>query len=187
MGDRFNGSRKLQAHDILEKLEANSHRKKAILFVGAGNGVDVPYYLPSFENITILDSSHKMIEKAKKKIGLKSNLHFVVSDFLSWRDASQAAFDVIVLHFCLSMTTDPKAVLHRCATLLEAGGILSIMDNAKPQKKSLFGINGITKFTMFDMSLDLDELDESTGLQKIFEYPLEELSLFKRVAYTNEV
>ena len=65
----------------------NISKSAEILEVGGGDSYLVDHLLEKgYENITLLDISENAIERAKKRLGIKSkNLEFVVSDILDFQ------------------------------------------------------------------------------------------------------
>ncbi len=100
---RFSGKgQNIRAAKFLINKIKNLPKNISILDVGAGTGIADEILLKNgFENITLLDNSKKMLEKARKKQSLKK-CHFILADFLKFK--TKKKFDLIISIFSLGIT-----------------------------------------------------------------------------------
>ena len=122
--DRVYGNILRQAHKRL--AEEASSRAGAVLEVGVGTGLGLPYYASSC-NITGIDVSKHMLRQAeerKAKLNLKNvTLRLMDAHRLNFPDG---AFEVVTLPFVLTLLDGPEAVLSECARVTKPGGAIMI-------------------------------------------------------------
>lgn len=186
VGNRFKVSRKLQANKLLNftrELKLNNDR---ILIVGAGDGVDFPYYLDNYKEIVVVEASKNMVQMMKRKYQQTTNITIYHSDATE-ELPSNVKFDLVLYHFCLSITSDPKAIINSVSKNLKSRALISIIDVDQPVSKwavKLF--NWFTKYTMFDLRCDLTSLFRGYQLELLISEKLKELSLFKAKIYLKD-
>jgi phosphatidylethanolamine/phosphatidyl-N-methylethanolamine N-methyltransferase len=122
--DRVYGNILRQAHQRL--AEEASSRASAVLEVGVGTGLGLPYYAPS-RNITGIDVSKDMLRQAeerKARLNLTNvTLRLMDAHRLNFPDG---AFEVVTLPFVLTLLDGPEAVLSECARVTKPGGAIMI-------------------------------------------------------------
>lgn len=177
----FNRSRRRIIEDL--ELRLKELDKPSILLVGAGDGIDIPHFRKR-TCITYLDASKRMYQKAKHKFGNRKNTLFSHVDFLHYDSLEK--YDAICIHFCLSVTPAPLKILEKAVLLLKDKGLLSIIDISSPKKGNLSKVaNAITKWTMFDLKLDVQKSmrELKTNYRLIQKSELQESNLFASFLY----
>lgn len=183
VGGRFNKSRKLQAEQIQCLAQENELRLKKILIVGGGDGVDIPFYLQTFQEIIVLDASIGMVKKMKAKYDSNPKIIFYHADASKELPFTEM-FDAVLIHFCLSITSSPEAILQNVIPKMNQNAILSIIDVKQPVSKVLlFLCNWFTKYTMFNLRFDEQSLTKISELKITHGARLKELPLFGSSLY----
>lgn len=145
----------------------NISKSAEILEVGGGDSYLVDHLLEKgYENITLLDISENAIERAKKRLGIKSkNLEFVVSDILDfqpkqkfevWHDRASFHFLMVEEEICRYADLAGQSI--------NKGGYLFL---------GTFSENGPQKCS----GLDITQYSEEK-LKKIFSKDFEILNVF---------
>jgi len=137
-------------------------KSAAIIDVGGGDSRLVDHLLEEgFENITVLDISEKALERAKNRLGKKSNkVKWVVSDVIAYKPT--ATYDVwhdrATFHF---LTTEPQITnyLERARSVVKGYLIIGTFSDKGPKKCS--GLD-IKRYTEEQLQLQL-----SRGVKKI--------------------
>ena len=117
---------------ILEKLIslADIHVGAAVLDVGSGTGVLIPYLhaqVGACGKITAIDFSENMLAKAQEKFSNLNNLNFLVGDILEM-DLPQNFYDVVIcLNFFPHLHTRKEEFLRKMNGALKNGGSLIVM------------------------------------------------------------
>ena len=119
---QFEKERTQPAKDLLARLEKECPARVIDIGCGPGNStLELQKRFPRAE-ITGLDSSPAMIEKAK---GVSSAIHWVLGDASG--DLSQLGrFDVVFSNAALQWMPDHGRLLPRLFSLLEDGGVLAV-------------------------------------------------------------
>lgn len=121
---------------VYHKFLADAHRRTAaaaaragpaILEVGVGTGLVLPYY-PSHAQVIGVDLSEAMLAKAAAKVRGRPLPHVrLVAAMdacrLGFRDAT---FDAVALPFVITLVPDPEQALTECARVLKPGGEIVI-------------------------------------------------------------
>jgi len=159
-----------KAKEILEP-------KQNVLEIGCGTGIITFGVADSVENITAIDISPKMIEKAKEKNKRsdKNNIDFKVADGyeLPYNDEE---FDVILLFNVLHMVKQPERQLKEIHRLLKKDGYLitatdcygdsvSLKERLLILLKNLINKLGILPYLKNYTKSDLIDLFESNDFQ----------------------
>lgn len=114
---------------LLDKIADKSSK---ILDIGSGTGLGAEALLDnSFKDVTMLDFSKGMIEKAKKKPKLK-DCKFVVEDFLKYDPKEK--FDIIVSFFSFGSPSyfseeETKKGLRKVKQILNKEGLVAVHGN----------------------------------------------------------
>ena len=117
---------------ILEKLInlANIPAEAAVLDVGSGTGVLLPYLhaqVGACGKITAIDFSENMLAKAQEKFYNLNNLNFLVGDILEM-DLPQNFYDVVIcLNFFPHLHTRKEEFLRKMNCALKNDGSLIVM------------------------------------------------------------
>lgn len=116
---KYEKQRSQPAKDLISRLY--ELKPKTIIDLGCGPGNSTILLQEVFPDalITGIDSSHVMIEKAKK---LYPNLDFQLCDV---RDVKQKA-DLIFSNACLHWLSDHKTLFPKLFALLNEGGVLAV-------------------------------------------------------------
>ncbi|MDX5435727.1 MAG: class I SAM-dependent methyltransferase, partial [Pontibacter sp.] len=90
----------------------------AILLLGAGTGLDLPY-LQGYSNLTAIDITPGMIAKLKQraeKLQIPVQAQVMNGQQLTFADAS---FDAVILHLILAVIPDPVACIKEVERVLK--------------------------------------------------------------------
>ena len=134
--------------ETLNKLQGK------ILDIGIGTGKNLPYYNAKAE-VTGIDISRKMLEKAKKKaktLGIKVKIHLMDAQRLKFKDNS---FDYVIGTFVLCSIPDPVKAASEMKRVVKKNGKIILMEHVlskywpialwekihNPVTKRLFGFN----------------------------------------------
>ena len=103
----------------------------AILLLGAGSGLDLPY-LRNYTNLTAIDLTPGMLAKLEKRAQhLNLPVRAAVMDGQELRFAD-ASFDAVILHLILAVIPDPVACLREVERVLKPGGTVMVFDKFLP-------------------------------------------------------
>lgn len=130
----FNSGNFLEAREKIfqgEKFVGNQN----ILFVGVGTGADLELIKHKELNITAIDYSNEMLEKAKVKFK-DSSIKFFKMDAqdMSFKDNQ---FDVVVGSLVLSVVPDADKCAKEMIRVLKPKGKIIIFDKFHPKGKNL--------------------------------------------------
>ena len=110
-----------------------------VLEIGVGTGKNFPYY-PSEMDVTAIDISPKMLERARDK-AQRDNVP-VTLEFGDAQDLQfpNDCFDTVVATFVFCSVPDPVQGLREAARVLKPGGQLLLMEHVLSQKRIIKGI-----------------------------------------------
>lgn len=154
------------AHSLDLIQDASTGKNNAIIDIGGGDSMLVDYLLlDGYSDITVLDISAKAIEKAKKRLGEKSEqVTWLVGDILDFKPEKQYAIwhDRAVFHFLI--TSEQKACYQIIAENAISQGhmILGTFSLAGPQKCSGLQVS------RYDISLLADVFKDSFKVKSHF-------------------
>jgi demethylmenaquinone methyltransferase/2-methoxy-6-polyprenyl-1,4-benzoquinol methylase len=116
----------------------NIRQGDAVLDVGTGTGVILPYLLQftQAENITAIDAASKMIEVAQKKFE-DTKINFVTGDVLDY-PFGENSFDHVVCYSVFPHFDEKSKTIEHISGILKIGGLFSILHSASKEK-----INGV--------------------------------------------
>jgi phosphatidylethanolamine/phosphatidyl-N-methylethanolamine N-methyltransferase len=140
----------------------------AILIVGAGTGLDLPY-LQGYTRITANDITPGMITKLKaraERLDIPVDAHVMDGQQLSYADDS---FDAVVLHLIIAVIPDPVACIREVERVLKPGGTVMVFDKFLPdgQKPSLLRrlFNQVADTLFSDVNRSIGDIVSHTSLQ----------------------
>ncbi|MDX5417967.1 MAG: methyltransferase domain-containing protein [Hymenobacteraceae bacterium] len=140
----------------------------AILIVGAGTGLDLPY-LQGYTHITANDITPGMITKLKaraEKLAIPVDAHVMDGQQLTYADNS---FDAVILHLIIAVIPDPVACIREVERVLKPGGTVMIFDKFLPdgQKPSLLRrlVNQVASTLFSDINRSIGNIVSHTSLQ----------------------
>ncbi|GHV81217.1 AraC family transcriptional regulator [Spirochaetia bacterium] len=108
----------------------------AVLDVGTGTGVLIPFLLKFTGTICAIDSAEKMIEAARKKHA-HTKVNFVHGDIMEY-PFEDASFDHIICYSVFPHFDDKRRTIAHLAKKLKPGGLLSVLHSSSKEK-----INGV--------------------------------------------
>lgn len=118
---------------IFQTITFDNNQK--ILFVGVGTGADLELVNYSDLNITAIDYSPDMLEKAKIKFK-DSAINFIEMDAQNM-DFENESFDYIVASLILSVVPDADKCFQEITRVLKSEGKIIIFDKFAPKNKKL--------------------------------------------------
>lgn len=132
----LSAGRKLQ--DCRTRFIREIKPPRRILLAGEGHGRSLPVFLETFPDarVTVVDSSQRMLEIAKRgAVGEISRVEFIHADLSMW-DGPEAVYDLIVTNFfldCFGPETLP-AVVERLAKTVTPDADWLLADFHIPEK-----------------------------------------------------
>ncbi|PKV76319.1 class I SAM-dependent methyltransferase [Pontibacter ramchanderi] len=169
----------LPIYDLIADRIFRKHRKRsiellqvhpddAILIVGAGTGLDLPY-LKGYTRITANDITPGMITKLKaraEQLAIPVEAHVMDGQKLSYPDNS---FDAVVLHLIIAVIPDPVACIREVERVLKPSGTVVVFDKFLPdgQKPSLLRrlFNQVASTLFSDVNRSIGNIVSHTSLQ----------------------
>lgn len=106
----------------------------AILLLGAGTGLDLPY-LQGYTKLTAIDITPGMITKLQQRAGklnIPVDARVMNGQQLEFTDNS---FDAVVAHLILAVIPDPIACIKEIERVLKPGGTVMVFDKFLPDGK----------------------------------------------------
>ncbi|MER2997631.1 class I SAM-dependent methyltransferase [Pontibacter populi] len=113
----------------VELLQAKP--EDAILILGAGTGLDLPY-LQGYTNLTAIDITPGMITKLQEraeKLRIPVDARVMNGQQLEFADNS---FDAVIAHLILAVIPDPVACIKEVERVLKPGGTVMVFDKFLP-------------------------------------------------------
>ncbi|MEH7371513.1 methyltransferase domain-containing protein [Priestia megaterium] len=128
----FNNGMFYQARKkVFQDVHFSSEQR--ILFVGVGTGADLAF-IPHEVNVTAIDYSSEMLQKAKDKCKNPSiTFHQMDAQQLTFDSFS---FDVVVASLILSVVPDAEQALKEMTRVVKPKGTILIFDKFETKKKS---------------------------------------------------
>lgn len=117
------------------RKEVLSNLSGKVLEVGIGTGRNLKYYPPSSQ-VTGIDASKGMLEKARYKVGSTQNIELLLmdSEHLEFPDNT---FDYAVITFVLCSTPDPMRALKEIRRVLKPSGELIALEHTYSSNRLL--------------------------------------------------
>lgn len=107
-------------------------QEEAVLDLGSGTGVLLPYLSPLAKTVTAVDFASEMLAQAQKKFVALSNVSYVVADILVY--APEMQFDKIVCLNFYPHIKDKGLFVKRVQSWLKPGGEIIIVHDISRQK-----------------------------------------------------
>lgn len=157
----FNSGKFLEARKKIFQGD-NFVRNQNILFVGVGTGADLELINHKELNITAIDYSNEMLEKARVKFK-DSSIRFLKMDAQNMSfDVNQ--FDVVVGSLVLSVVPDADKCFNEMIRVLRPNGKIIIFDKFSPRGKKLSplkkAIRPLIKLLGTDIGISFERLYE---------------------------
>jgi phosphatidylethanolamine/phosphatidyl-N-methylethanolamine N-methyltransferase len=156
--------RKYRKHSV-ELLNVNPD--DAILILGAGTGLDLPY-LQGYTNLTAIDITPGMISKLNNRaeeLQIPIDARVMNGQQLEFADNS---FDAVILHLILAVIPDPVACIKEVERVLKPGGTVMVFDKFLPdgQKPSILRrfFNQIANTLFSDINRSIGAIVRHTSL-----------------------
>lgn len=144
-------------------LDKKFNRNQKILFVGIGTGADLEVIDHRELNITAIDYSNEMLDKAREKFN-DSSIQFIKMDAQNLELADNQ-FDIVVASLILSVVPDANKCLKEMIRVLNKDGEIIIFDKFSPKGKALSPFKRILrpliKFLGTDIGLNFESLYEN--------------------------
>jgi phosphatidylethanolamine/phosphatidyl-N-methylethanolamine N-methyltransferase len=125
-----------------------------MLVVGAGTGLDLPL-LPGAARVVATDLTPAMLARARSRAPSRL-FAYTDAERLAFPDA---CFDVVLLHFIVTVVGDPAACLSEAARVTRPGGLISVVDKFVPDNRtpSLTRrvLNVLARAAFSDITVDL--------------------------------
>ncbi|NCD08968.1 MAG: class I SAM-dependent methyltransferase, partial [Negativicutes bacterium] len=107
-------------------------QEDAVLDLGSGTGVLLPYLSPLAKTVTAVDFASEMLAKAREKFTGLNNVSYVVADILSYKP--QQRFDKITCMNFYPHIRDKGQFIERVQALLKPEGEITILHDISRQK-----------------------------------------------------
>ncbi|SFG10011.1 class I SAM-dependent methyltransferase [Pontibacter chinhatensis] len=140
----------------------------AILILGAGTGLDLPY-LQGYTNLTAIDITPGMISKLKQRaaeLRIPVKAQVMNGQQLSFANAS---FDAVILHLILAVIPDPVACIKEVERVLKPGGTVMVFDKFLPdgQQPSILRrlLNQVASTLFSDINRSIGSIVRHTSLR----------------------
>ena len=116
--------------------EANGH----VLELGAGSGLNLPYYPEEIEELTLSEPSAPMVTKLRRRLrkvnreGRQGQVVVATAEELPFDDDS---FDTVVSTLVLCTVDDPRRAIEETARVLRPGGKLLFLEHVRADTRRL--------------------------------------------------
>ncbi len=191
----------LPVYDLIADRIFRKHRKRsvellranpedAILILGAGTGLDLPY-LQGYNNLTAIDITPGMIDKLKGRaaeLQIPVDAQVMNGQQLTFSDNS---FDAVILHLILAVIPDPIACIKEVERVLKPGGKVMVFDKflpdgQKPSRLRRF-LNQITSTLFSDINRSIGAIVSHTSLRVELNEPAALGGTFRLVRLRQEI
>jgi ubiquinone/menaquinone biosynthesis C-methylase UbiE len=108
-----------------------------VLELGAGTGLNLPYYPDNLEGLVLTEPSPPMIarlERRAKQAGIPSSVMVADAERLPFEDDS---FDTVVSTLVLCTVDDPRGAINEIARVLRPGGKLLFLEHVRSDSPRL--------------------------------------------------
>ncbi len=136
---------------VFQNIQVELQQK--ILFIGVGTGADLPYMADGDVEITGIDLSPDMLQKAKKKYD-SPRITFMEMDAQDLTFPRES-FDLVIANLILSVVPNPDQCLREMLRVTRTGGRIVIFDKFVPPDQDLSVINKILRPVVELMGTDI--------------------------------
>ena len=138
----FNKGMFLKARkEVFKDIDFKQGQK--ILFVGCGTGIDIEYIPLHNLDITAIDFSNDMLDKAKHRFH-DTNITFLQMDAQNLTFPNET-FDIVIASLLLSVVPDPNKCMEEIIRVAKAQGKIVIFDKFAPENQELSLIKKIVR------------------------------------------
>lgn len=152
---------------IIDALEFNPGDD--ILEVGVGTGLSLALY-PDDVQVTGIDVSHEMLEKARTRVGDHPRRTIMEMDGEQMSFPSQH-FDKVVAMYVVSVAPNPEQLMQEVARVCKPGGDIFIVNHFRSRHPVVRGAEDLlaplSKLAGFRPDFDLDDFLNTTGLEVV--------------------
>ncbi len=157
-----------------------------VLEIGVGTGKNLPYYNYNKVNLTAIDISAGMLERARNKIkknNLPVKLKLIKTEKLPFKDNY---FDFIIMTFVLCSVADPMITLSEMKRVLKKNGRIILLEHLLSKNKLIAFWehlhNPLTKHLFgFNVNRDTMKNIKKAGLKIVKEKNLAFYDVFKEI------
>ncbi|WP_203362027.1 class I SAM-dependent methyltransferase [Bacillus sp. REN10] len=158
----FNSGRFLKARkQIFQTIPFNNKQK--ILFVGVGTGADLELINYSTLDITAIDYSPDMLEKARAKFK-NSKIRFLEMD-AQHMEFDNESFDYVVASLILSVVPDENKCFQEMTRVLKPEGKIIIFDKFVPKNEKLSLLKKLLRPIVSVLGTDIGRSFEEISLK----------------------
>ena len=158
--------------DIKRWLRDKFTRNDVVLELGCGTGAFSEAIAPLVKDLTATDMSEPMLDRARAKLGVHSNVRFQKQD--AYKTAFDGlTFDAVLMVNLLHVVHDPALILQECSRVVKNGGRIVVAEVTSKGTPLLAGIGSGLRYlrrwgrppaSNRNMSLDeLVRLTEAAG------------------------
>jgi len=170
----------------IDKLKPQSGKR--ILEVGVGTGLSLPFYEADTKVVGI-DISTDMLDIARARVKDQNldqveSLHEMDAENLSFEDDS---FDAVIAMYVASVVPNPGNLMAEMARVCKPGGDLMVINHFASRNFILRNLEKIvtplSRFVGFRPSMDLSELPQPDGYERVGIYRANMMGYWKLVHY----
>jgi SAM-dependent methyltransferase len=177
--------RELEISVLLELI----NKKDTVLDVGCGNGYSSQIFAEHCKEVSGLDFSPAMIERAKKENPGKGNISYFVGDARDFM--FKQTFSVVITERCLINIMDweeQKKAIANIANHVKSGGYFLMMEGLHDGRKNLDLTRtklGLSPLSIVNHNLDFHKMRTEEWLKKFFR--IEEVRTFGTYEFITRV
>lgn len=150
-------------------------RGPRVLDVGAGTGLNVPYYRPEL-NITALDIGEHFIQRARHRAQRREVPVEFVQGNVQALPFTDGSFDTVVSTFLFCSVDNPRLGLLELQRTLKPGGLLLLLEHVGTKGRLGKAMNVLSgplyRLTGDHIARDTETLVREAGFQEVSIYPL---------------
>lgn len=114
-----------------------AHADGRVLELGAGTGLNLPYYPDGLEELTLTEPAEPMIAKLERRARKSGNDCRVVAAGAEELPFEENSFDTVVSTLVLCTVDDPHAAIAEIDRVLRPGGELLFLEHVRSDSKRL--------------------------------------------------